>query len=311
MTTKFDSFLHEMLSEMAATTNYDPSSMGDKVSQKVASLPGSSQHWKYLQQLTPEVRKDIVTKIIQNIFTDNEDNTYSLSIDNVEDLRHAIVSAIKKVAETNSDFKATSNTIIKFLADRLANKELLGNVKYTTARGEDIVLDKDVTQQDVKNALKKALNPKSDLDDESSDDSEPQKTLDQDLSPEPIETKKEQAYNPARDYYLKTYEEIPSGKLKGDIQVAYDRLSGMSGEVHSGNDFAKTLRNSNLPVSFVKQLVDLDIIELADTDIEDVGDTKGFDETERDYMDRLTKAAREDYEKSSPSSRFGGEDVFG
>ena len=311
MTTKFDSFLHEMLSEMAATTNYDPSSMGDKVSQKVTSLPGSSQHWKYLQQLTPEIRKDIVTKIIQNIFTDNEDNTYSLSIDNVEDLRHAIVSAIKKVAETNSDFKATSNTIIKFLADRLAHKELLGNVKYTTSRGEDIVLDKDVTQQDVKNALKQALNPKSDLDNGVLDASEHSKSSDMEIALNSKELKKDQTYNPSRDYYLKTYEEIPSGKLKGDIQVAYDRLSGMSGEVHSGNDFAKALKNSNLPISFVKQLFDLDIIEPIDADTDDVGDTAGFDETEQDYMDRLSKAAREDYEKSSPSSRFGGEDVFG
>ena len=309
MTTKFDSFLSEMLSEMAATTNYDPTSMGDKVSQKVAGLPGASQHWKYLQQLTPEVRKDIVTKIIQNIFTDNEDNTYSLSIDNVEDLKQAIVSAIKRVAETNPDFKATSNTIIKFLADRLANKDLLGNVKYTTARGEDIVLDKDVTQQDVKNALKKALNPKADIDSEEGPSTD-ESPIAHEVDKKPI-AKKDSTYNPSRDYYLKTYEEIPSGKLKGDIQVAYDRLSGMSGEVHSGNDFTKVLRNSNLSPSFMKQLFDLDIIEPADADAEDVGDTKGFDETEREYMDRLTRAAREDHERSSPSSRFGGEDVFG
>ena len=309
MTTKFDSFLSEMLSEMAATTNYDPTSMGDKVSQKVAGLPGASQHWKYLQQLTPEVRKDIVTKIIQNIFTDNEDNTYSLSIDNVEDLKQAIISAIKRVAETNPDFKATSNTIIKFLADRLANKDLLGNVKYTTARGEDIVLDKDVTQQDVKNALKKALNPKADIDSEESPSTD-ESPIAHEADERPI-AKKDSVYNPSRDYYLKTYEEIPSGKLKGDIQVAYDRLSGMSGEVHSGNDFTKVLRNSNLSPSFMKQLFDLDIIEPADADAEDVGDTKGFDETEREYMDRLTRAAREDHERSSPSSRFGGEDVFG
>ena len=303
MTNKFDALLNNLLSEMAATTNYDPSSMGDKISQKVSDLPGNSQHWKYLQQMSADVRKDIVKKIIQNVFTDNEDNTYSLSIDNVGDLKTAIIAAIKRVSETNPEFKATSSTIIKFLADRLANKELLGNVKYTTARGEDIVLDKDVTQQDVKNALKRALSPDS-VEDGDSEQEEP--------STEPSEvSSSKQSYNPSKDYYLKKYEEIKSGTLKGDLQVAYDRLEAFSGEVHSGSEFAKILKNSNLPLSFLRQLFDLDILELADEDLPDAGDTKGFDETEQDYMERITKGAREDYDKSSPASRFGGEDVFG
>ena len=308
MTNKFDELLNNLLSEMAATTNYDPSSMGDKISQKVSELPGSSQHWKYLQQLSTDVRKDIVKKIIQNIFTDNEDNTYSLSIDNVGDLKSAIVAAIKRVSETNPEFKATSSTIIKFLADRLANKELLGNVKYTTSRGEDIVLDKDVTQQDVKNALKKALSPDSLKDGDSVEDSDDTES-NQD-EPSEVSTSK-RAYDPSKDYYLKKYEEIKSGTLKGDLQVAYDRLEPFSGEVHSGSEFAKLLKNSNLPLGFLRQFVELDLMELVDDDLPDTGDTKGFDETESDYMERITRGAREDYDKSSPTSRFGGEDVFG
>ena len=308
MTNKFDTLLDNLLLEMAATTNYDPSSMGDTISQKVSDLPGSSQHWKYLQQLSADVRKDIVKKIIQNVFTDNEDNTYSLSIDNVGDLKTAIVAAIKRVSETNPEFKATSGTIIKFLADRLANKELLGNVKYTTARGEDIVLDKDVTQQDVKNALKKALSPDSLEDGDSVEDSDGTESNEEEPS-EVSATK--QSYDPSRDYYLKKYEEIKSGTLKGDLQVAYDRLESFSGEVHSGSEFAKILKNNNLPISFLRQLFELDVLELADDDLPNAGDTKGFDETERDYMERITKGAREDYDRSSPASRFGGEDVFG
>jgi hypothetical protein len=307
MTKKFDALLSEMLAEMAATANYNPSSMADKVSQKVSELEGTSQHWKYLQQLTPDVRKDIVSKIIKNVFTDNDDNTYSLSVDNTSELRSAIVSAIKQVAETNSEFKATSGTLIKFLADRLSHKQLLGDVKYTTAHGEDIVLDKDVTQQEVKNALKAALSPKTELEGQK----EPTKTPS--VKKEHPEENKKPEYNPARDYYLKSYDEIPSGKLKGDLQVAYDRLSGLSGEVHSGNDFAKLLKKSNLPSNFLKQLLDLDILEPAEEDSIDlnVGDTSGFDETEREYWERITSGARKDYESSIPSSRFGGEDVFG
>jgi hypothetical protein len=212
----------------------------ERIVKKVSELPGKSQHWQYLQNLNPEIREEIVKEIIKHVFSDNEDNTYSSTIDNVSDLKEAIKDAIVKVASQNPEkFKATSKTIIGFLADRLANKELLGNVKFTTRDGDETVLNKKVTQKQVRAALNKALSGE-----EVEGSSEKQTTS-------PVSAKAEFKAN--KDYYLKTYEEIPSGTLTGDLSVAYDRLSVVSGEVHSGSKFVDVLKRSNMGPHFLKQ----------------------------------------------------------
>ena len=100
MTNKFDVLLATLLNEMTpAYAEYDPTAMGATVSQKISELPGKSQHWKYLQELTPEVRADIVEKVIRNVFTDNDDNTYSSNIDNISDLKQAVEECLES-AET-------------------------------------------------------------------------------------------------------------------------------------------------------------------------------------------------------------------
>jgi hypothetical protein len=304
MTQKFDTLLTSLLNEMVpAHADYESGAMGSKVSQKISELPGKSQHWKYLQELDPEVRASIVKQIIDHVFTDNDDNTYSASIHNVKGLKLAIEKAIRAVAESNPQFKPTSKTLIGFLVDRLANKELLGKVKYTTINGEDLVLDKDITQKEVRQALNKALSKENDFSDENSQN-------DTEVDDEQEAT--DLTYIPHHEYYLKNYDEIPSGTLQGDLQIAFDRLSGLAGEVHTGHEFAKVLSKSNLKPYFLQQLLNYKVLEPAETEnISDVGDTEGFNEPEEDYMNRITKHAREDYMSSSPKSSFGGEDVFG
>ena len=308
MTTTFDALFESMLSEMMpASMMDDMGTATSKVTKKVEELPGKSQHWGPLQKLSPEARGEIVRAIIKTVFADNDENTYSTTIDNPEQLKDAIKTAIRTVAEKNPDFKAAGKWAAQFLADRLSNKELLGNVKYTTMGGDDI-LQKDATQKEVKQALKKALEQAP------ATEEAPEQATETEPAVEKAKPSKEYSYNPSADYYLKSYEEIPSGTLKGDTQVAYDRLSGMAGEAHSGGDFAKTLKNSQMSTSFLKQLFDLGVLEFAETDSEDfgdVGDTEGFDKDIEKYMSDLTKDARRDYEQSSPGSRFGGEDVFG
>lgn len=301
MTQKFDKLVESILNEMMpATSEYDPSSMGATVSQKVSELPGKSQHWAALQKLSPEDRTKVVKAIIEKVFADNDERTYSLSIDNPEDLKEAIKDAIKSVSEEIPEFKIGGKWAVQFLADRLANKELLGKVKYTTASGEDVV-NKEMTQKEVRQALRKAL--EEPLVDGNGDD----EAADEEEAVEAEETAaKRVSYNPRADYYLKSYEEMPSGKLSGDVRVAYDRLSGLSGEVHSGADFVKELSKSGLGARQFNQLLDLGILEPADEEISDAGDTEGFKETEEEYIDRITRAAREDFRSSDLNPKYGG-----
>jgi hypothetical protein len=157
MTKNFDTLLESMLSEMMPASMYDDMGTAtSKISKKIEELPGQSQHWGPLQKLSPEIRQQIVKAIIQNVFPDNDENTYSIAIDNPQQLKSAIVDAVKEVAAGNPEFKANSKWTAKFLADRLSNKDLLGNVKYTTMSGEETI-KKDVTQKEVKRALNKAL----------------------------------------------------------------------------------------------------------------------------------------------------------
>lgn len=157
MTKSFDSLLNSLLVELMPAElvgGFQPTVK--KVAQKVKELPGKSQHWGPLQKLDPKTREDIASAIIKKVFADNDENTYALAVDNVEQLKNAIISAVKEVSTENPEFKAGSKWAAKFLADRLANKELLGNVEFTTTDGKQVA-KKEVTQKEVKKALNKAL----------------------------------------------------------------------------------------------------------------------------------------------------------
>lgn len=305
MTKKFDSLVESILNEMMPATMMDNlGAMTGKISKKIEELPGKSQHWAPLQKLSPEDRAKVVQAIIKNVFADNDENTYSMAIDNPDQLKDAIKDAISSVADEIPEFKAGGKWAVQFLADRLSNKELLGNVKYTTMGGEEIV-DKEVTQKEVKQALRKAL--EKPLVDGNGEEGEEEEAVEAEVEAETEEeTAKKASFNPRSDYYLKSYDEMPSGKLDGDVRVAYDRLSGMSGEVHSGADFVKQLQKSGLGARQFNQLLDLGILEPADEEIIDAGDTEGFKETEEEYIDRITRAAREDYRSADLNPKYGG-----
>ena len=157
MTKSFDSFCDFLLAEMMPADlagGFGPTVK--KVAQKVKELPGKSQHWGPLQKLDPKAREEITAAIIKKVFADNDENTYALAVDNMEQLKSAIISAVREVAGEHPEFKATSKWAAKFLSDRLANKELIGNVVFTSTSGEKLA-KKDVTQKEVKKALNKAL----------------------------------------------------------------------------------------------------------------------------------------------------------
>lgn len=159
MTKSFDTLVESLLSEMMPATSEFGSGvdMGAAVAKKVPTE--KSQHWGPIQKLDVDTRTEIINAIISNVFTDNENNTYSSVIDTAEELKNAIKDAIKEVASSNPAFAKTLGSgkwAVQFLADRLSNKELLGNVKYTTAGGNESV-KQEVTQKEVKAALNKAL----------------------------------------------------------------------------------------------------------------------------------------------------------
>jgi len=158
MTKNFDTLLEGLLSEMMPYTSDFGSGidLGKAVSAKVPET--KSQHWGPLQKLNPEAREKIITAIISKVFPDNEQNTHSDIIDNPEQLKGAINDAIVEVSRENPEFKAQSKWAAKFLSDRLANKELFGKGKYTTASGGEAKKEA-VTQKEFKAALNKALQP--------------------------------------------------------------------------------------------------------------------------------------------------------
>lgn len=115
--------------------------------------------------------------------------------------------------------------------------------------------------------------------------------------------------NLRKDYYLKSYDEIPSGTLSDDERVAYDRLSGMSGEVHSGEDFLKQLQKSGLGTRDINKLLGLGVMEVAEEEGE--GDVNALEvpEDEMSQRDRFSVSDVEDMiSPSFKSSRGFGED---
>lgn len=157
MTKKFDALLESMLAEMMPASMMDdfgPGEMSAAVNKKVEELPGKSQHWGPLQKISAGDRERIIRAIINNVFTE-KGNTYTPMADDKEQLKNLIKSAIVKATNDHPEFKAGGKWAVQFLADRLANEELLGKVKYTSEGGEEI--KKDVTQKEMKAALNKAL----------------------------------------------------------------------------------------------------------------------------------------------------------
>lgn len=301
MTKKFDTLIESLISEMMPATLLD--TMGgtaERISKKVQELPGKSQHWGPLQKLSFETREEIVKAIIQNVFQDNDDNTYSMAIDNETQLKEAIKDAIKEVATKNPEFKATSKWAIQFLADRLSNKDLLGNVRFTTEAGKDIVQDKDVTHAEVKAALNKALEgPKKEEDEDEDGETEE----DEYVAPE----EKPAAYfSPSKEYYLKIEDEIRGGTFAKDpeVKAIYDKLSAMYGEVASGRDFEKYASRFDLGSKDLTKLIDAGVMDYSEEQLEK-GEAAGFEETEEDYIERITRGAREDLKKSSLGDDFG------
>lgn len=294
MTKSFDTLVESILNEMMPAMSEFGSGvdMGAAVSKKVEELPGKSQHWGPLQKLSPETRTEIINAIIKNVFSDNEDNTYSSVIDTPEQLKDAIKDAIREVASTNPQFKAGGKWAVQFLADRLSNKELLGNVKYTTAGGEEAV-QKEVTQKEVKAALNKAV--------EDLQKAEVQKAkIEKGLEKAPATRSEE--FSSSGEYILIP----PSAKVLNSMaeedRTAYDALVDSGAEESStGRELVSSLKRSGVTVSNIDSILNNFIRKgiLSKTEEEageerpiDIEDSEGEDfgfgeENVEDYEDYL------------------------
>jgi hypothetical protein len=321
MTQKFDrlfeSVVNNLLTEapIAMDSPETTKETVNKIVNNIINAKGKG-HWynalnsKELKELkdNPEKVKEKATELVWNvvkIILPERDYTYNPDITRTKLKQGDVLKdAIKTVF-------GTGNKHSEFLSNRFSNDALLGLAKdvvekavKTSEDGSGIQLVpvtsiENMTQKDFNQALRKANDRP--LTDGNGEDEADEEEIEADE-----ETEKKVSYNPKADYYLKSYEEMPSGKLSGDVRVAYDRLSGMSGEVHSGADFVKQLAKSGLGARQFNQLLDLGIMEPADGEISDVGDTEGFKETEDEYIDRLTRSAREDFRSSDLNPKYGG-----
>ena len=304
MTKRFDSLFKRVLTENTPAELLDTvGGATDKIYNKIEDLEGKSQHWGPLQKLSGDARKAIITSIIKKVFADNEDNTYSTTIDDDRKLKETIKSAIKETSEKNPEFKATGKWAIQFLADRLSNKELLGNVKYTTLDGDKIVHDKDITQKDVTLSLNKAIiKADADLVDAGLVDSDTDS--DEIESVSDVKQPVQATYNPSTEYYLKTYEEIPSGTLdEHDLAAQYKRLSSFYGETHTGQDFVDAFSRYGFSQRDVELFIRRGLLEPQSEDTINTGDNEGLGKSEKDFVDDYVAGSMRDWRDSDGSHR--------
>lgn len=153
MTPSFNSLIEKLLSEMTAINEApisgDISDIAPKVIAKATEAPMSG-HWKLLKK--QENMEQAVMDILKHVLPE-KNNTYNPDIDTPEELKAAIKDAIEEVT-------SKKGWAAKFLADRLANKELIGSVTYDIAN-KAMASQKPVTQKEVKQALNKALETKA------------------------------------------------------------------------------------------------------------------------------------------------------
>lgn len=152
MVTEFDKIIKQYLNELEiineAPITGDISDIAPKIISKAKESPMSG-HWKLLKK--QENMEQVVMDILKHVLPDNN-NTYNPDIDNAQELKAAIKDAIEEVT-------SKKGWAAKFLADRLANKELIGSVTYDVAN-QAMSSQKPVTQKEVKQALNKALEQK-------------------------------------------------------------------------------------------------------------------------------------------------------
>jgi hypothetical protein len=146
MTKNFDTLLEQMHSELIseAPISGDISSIAPKIISKAEEAPMSG-HWKLLKQ---QQNVEQVVQDILKIVLPEKDNTYNPDIDTPEQLKAAIKDAIEEVT-------SKKGWAAKFLADRLANKELIGSVTFDVANAV-LGANAPVTQKEMRAQIKKA-----------------------------------------------------------------------------------------------------------------------------------------------------------
>ena len=157
----------------------------------------------------------------------------------------------------------------------------------------DEIVQKNVTQKEIKNALNKAL---AEAPAEGEGDAEGEESAEDETDTGDAQAKDSAVYNTSREYYLKTLEEIPSGTLKGDLRAVYSRLEGVAGEVHDGKELEKLLINSGTDrgdiVNALRKLVSAKLLEPSEEQV--AKDAKALEVPDED----MEKVEQDEFHKN-------------
>jgi hypothetical protein len=294
-TPKFDTLLTEL---MPVGAEFEP--WAGSLRSGIGSAPGGGYLIGNIADSLGLSKEDVIDKISKALY----DKVFPGGVNpaNSEDqyrnaIKDALAEVIADIKDENPELKVPGADAVKGYTARVISQ--LGQaVKEYGSK---------VSPEKVKSAVVSA---------EEGDASEDSEVEVSDEAPEVEKPAKAApaSYNPRRDYYLKNREEIPSGTLKGDLDVIYDRLSGIAGEVVTGEDIENTLRKSGTEqgkiTSYLRKLVDAGVLEPAAEEGSgggaalETGD-ENMRDVEKSTFDRELGAAYKDYLQSGGGRDYG------
>jgi hypothetical protein len=282
MTNQFDYLLKQMHSELIseAPITGDISSIAPKIVSKAEEAPMSG-HWKLLKQ-QENIEKTVHD--ILKIVLPEKDNTYNPDIDTPEQLKAAIKDAIEEVT-------SKKGWAAKFLADRLANKELIGSVAFEVA-DKTLSSEAPITQKEMREQIKKAT--------ETFITPEGQKArIEQGL-------KKKASFSSEEFSTTTTYQLVPPNqrdlnKMSEEERNAYDAVVETGAEEEStGRELHDALKRAGVSVSQIERqlqkFIDNGILISAEKEKKDEADFDEKDSGEIPTIDDEESSSRFDDE---------------
>jgi len=238
MTKNFDTLIESILTRLdeAPIAMENPAEIVSKTV-KTASAAPMSGHWKALKKQGDEDQMAEFVKKVLEIVLPEKNNTYNPHIHNAQELKAEILKAVEQVSQK-------SGWAQKFLADRLANKELIGSVTYELAAGA-IDNEAPVTQKEVSAALKKKVA-------EISTPEGQKERIEKSVASKAPRTASE-GFSQNRSY---TLNDIAAGTLKGEYVDYYNALehAGAKEELE-GKDLISALKNAGATVSRIPSIL--------------------------------------------------------
>jgi len=150
MTKNFDTLIESVISRLneAPIAMENPEEVVSRTVKTAAEAPMSG-HWKALKKQGDEAQMASFVKKVLDIVLPEKNHTYNPHINTAAELKDEILRAVETVSKK-------SGWAQKFLADRLANKSLIGSVTYELAAGA-MENEAPVTQKQFNAVLKKKV----------------------------------------------------------------------------------------------------------------------------------------------------------